>query len=235
MLWAARGNRAKLGAQTLFTITVPTISRQSFGSKLLQRRDMLVAGAALGLPAWAAAQSPQKSSKHIAKRVKPMTAAEESAAARAAAAEIELETGEPAHPAVGTTLRLPTTIKLFDGQDFSEAQVSGKLLMIFYWASWCPICKLVEPRLHDFWLKNRAKGVAVLALSTDTEVQSAFAHIQKTHWKYPASMAAAARLDASLAPRSLPTLLVRSKLGVIVSADEGEIQANEFKDFLVHL
>jgi thiol-disulfide isomerase/thioredoxin len=201
----------------------------------IQRRDMLVAGAALGLPAWAIAQAAKKPAKPTLKRGKPMTAAEESVAAKAVAESIAQQTGEPAHPAVGTTLRLPATFKLFDGQDFSEAQAKGKLLMVFYWASWCPICKVVEPRLHDFWMKNRAKGIEVLALSTDTEVQPAFAHIQKTGWKYPASMAAAAKLDDNMTPRSLPTLFVRSKLGVIVNADEGEIDAEDFKDYLVHL
>lgn len=198
----------------------------------LQRRDMLVAGAVLSLPAWAAAQATRKPG---IKRGKAMTAAEESVAAKTAAAAIAAETGEPAHPAVGSMLRLPAAFKLFDGQDFSEAQARGKLLMVFYWASWCPICKVVEPRLHDFWLKNRAKGIEVLALSTDTEVQPAFAHIQKTGWKYPASMASAARLDDSMTPRSLPTMFVRSKLGVIVNADEGELDADDFKDYLLHL
>jgi thiol-disulfide isomerase/thioredoxin len=201
----------------------------------IQRRDMLVAGAALGLPAWATAQAAKKPAKPAIKRGKPLTAAEESVAAKAVAESIAQQTGEPAHPAVGTTLRLPATFKLFDGQDFSEAQAKGKLLMVFYWASWCPICKVVEPRLHDFWMKNRAKGIEVLALSTDTEVQPAFAHIQKTGWKYPTSMATAAKLDDSMTPRSLPTLFVRSKLGVIVNADEGEIDAEDFKDYLVHL
>ena len=172
-------------------MTVLTMPSPSMIYKPLQRRDLLVAGASLALPTWAAAQAAKKPAKAAA-RGKPMTAAEESVAAKAAAAAIALETGEPASPAVGITLRLPVAFKLFDGQEFSEAQAKGKLLMIFYWASWCPICKVVEPRLQDFWMKNRAKGIEVLALSTDTEVQPAFAHIQKAGLKYPASMAVAA-------------------------------------------
>jgi peroxiredoxin len=203
------------------------------------RRDVLLAGAAATLPMWASSQAPtaKKPAKAAepAKRGKPMTAAEESAAAKAVAESIADQTGEPVHPAVGTTLRLPASFKLFDGQDFSEAQAKGKLLVVFYWASWCPICKVVEPRLHDFWLKNRAKGIEVLALSTDTEVQPAFSHIQKTGWKFPVSMAAAAKLGDVMVPRSLPTTMVRSKNGVIVSVDEGDIEADELKDFLIHL
>ena len=99
----------------------------------ISRRDMLVASAAAGLPAWAGAQA--LATKKPSKRYKPMTAAEEAAAAIAVAESIADQTGEPAHPAVGRSLRMPTSFKLFDGQDFSEAQTRGKLLMIFYWAS----------------------------------------------------------------------------------------------------
>lgn len=205
----------------------------------IARRKLLAAGSVLGLQMWASAQAtPAKAPTNAAqpaKRGKPMTASEESAAAMAVAESIADETGEPVHPAVGTTLRFPTTFKLFDGHDFSEVQAKGKLLIVFYWASWCPICKVVEPRLHNFWLKNRHKGVEVLALSTDAEVRPAFAHIQKTGWKYPTSMATAAMLGDVMLPRSLPTTMVRSKNGVIVSVDEGDIDAADLKDFLIHL
>ncbi len=205
----------------------------------ISRRDILTAGVVASLPAWAGAQvqpagKPAKTNNK-AKRGKAMTAAEEAAAARAVAESIADETGELIHPAVGTTLHLPTAFKLLNGQDFFEAQTRGKLLVVFFWASWCPVCKLVEPRLHDFWLKNRGKGVEVLALSTDALAQSAFAHVRKTGWKYPVSMATAALLGDVMMPRSLPTTMVRSKNGVIVSVDEGDIEADELKDFLIHL
>ena len=210
-----------------------------FLSPSVARRDLLIAGAIAGLPQWASAQgtAPKKPTKTAAptKRVRAMTAAEEAVAARAVAESIADQTGDPVHPAVGTTLRLPTSFKLLNGQDFSDAQVKGKLLVVFFWASWCPICKVVEPRLHDFWAKNRTKGVEVLALSTDTAVQPAFAHIQKSGLRYPASMATAAKLGEVMLPRSLPTIMVRSKNGVIVSVDEGDMEADELNDFLIHL
>ncbi len=199
------------------------------------RRSMLLAGASLSIPAWVGAQTATPKKSATAKRSKPMTAAEEAEVARAVADNIADRTGDPPHPAIGTSLKIPNKFKLFDGQDFSESQASGKLLLIYYWASWCPVCKVVSPRLHDFWQKNRSKGVEVLTLSTDIEVQPAFAYIQQRGYKFPTSMAAAAKLGEVMAPRSLPTLMVRSKRGVIVSVDEGEIDADEFKDFLVHL
>jgi thiol-disulfide isomerase/thioredoxin len=200
----------------------------------LTRRGVMLGGISAVAPAWVGAQASRVKGAQ-ARHAKPMTAAEESAAAKAVAASVADETGEQVHPAVGMSPRLKTSIKLLDGQDFSEDQIRGKLLFVFYWASWCPVCKVVAPRLHEFWQKNRAKGVEVLALSTDTEVQPAFAYMQRTGYKYPMSMASAAQLDGFMAPRSLPTLMVRSKLGVIVNVEEGDIDQQELKEFLVHL
>jgi thiol-disulfide isomerase/thioredoxin len=199
---------------------------------VMNRRTALIASALLAAPGVVLAAA---AVKKPAARGKAMTAADESAAALAVAEAIADQTGESVHPAVGKSLRLASSFKLFNGQDFSEAQTSGKLLLIYYWASWCPVCKIVSPRLHKFWQQNAARGVQVLALSTDTEAQPAFAYIQQAGYKYPVSMAIAAKLGEHMAPRSLPTLMVRSKLGVIVSALEGEIEDDEFKDFLLHL
>jgi thiol-disulfide isomerase/thioredoxin len=208
----------------------------------LVRRSILLAGVGLGVPAWSSAQAASQTAKSavnakssLVRRPKPMTAAEESIAAKAVAHDIADQTGEAPHPAVGSTLRINQKFKLFNGQDFTGAQVNGKLLLIFYWASWCPVCKIVFPLLNDFWQKNRSKGVEVLTLSTDAEPQPAFAYIQQRGYQFATSMAVAAQLGEQMIPRSLPTLMVRSKRGVIVSVDEGEIEADEFNDFLVHL
>ncbi len=197
----------------------------------LSRRDLLVAGvSALAWPGRAAAVPAAK-----AVRGKPMTAADEAEIARAVAEYKADQAGEPVHPAIGMAPRLPASLPLLDGHSYSEAQAQGKLLLVFYWASWCPICKVVEPRLQNFWLKHRARGVELLALSTDVQVQPALAHMRRTGYQYPAAMAASTRWDASFAPRSLPTLLVRSRLGVIVDSEEGDIDAGELRDLLVHL
>ncbi|HVE52172.1 MAG TPA: TlpA disulfide reductase family protein, partial [Ramlibacter sp.] len=170
-----------------------------------------------------------------ARRARPMTANEEAAAARAVAASIADQTGEPVHPAVGRMPQISRRFNTFDGAEYSEARARGKLLMVYYWASWCPVCKLVSPRLHEFWLRHRGAGVEVLALSVDSAITPAVAAIERAGYRFPAAMATTAGLDDYMMARSLPTLMVRSRRGVIVSVDEGDIEADEFQDYLVHL
>jgi thiol-disulfide isomerase/thioredoxin len=191
------------------------------------RRNFMLTGASLALPQWADAA--------VNKRDRPMTAAEESAAAMAMAKAFANETGGMVHNAIGTSPRLRTELTLFDGTAYSEGRARGKLLFLFYWASWCPICKVVTPRLNEFWKKNQAKGVEVLALSVDAEMRPALAYMQHNGYKFPAGMARDAKLPSSMTPGILPTLMVRSRLGVILNVEHGELDDDEITDFLVHL
>jgi thiol-disulfide isomerase/thioredoxin len=196
-----------------------------------KRRQLLAAGAALALPGIAAAQvaAPTRA------RARPMTAAEESAAALAVAESIADQTGDPVHPAVGRMPKLQRSLRTLDGGTYGEERARGKLLLLYYWASWCPICKVVSPRVHEFWRRNRSRGVEVLALSTDNAITPAVASLEHSGFRYPAAMAASAGFDSYMVARSLPTLMVRSRRGVIVSVDEGDVEADELQDYLVHL
>jgi thiol-disulfide isomerase/thioredoxin len=211
------------------------VPANELSTRSLGRRTVIGGAASLIVPAWVHAQQAAKPKAKANAAQKPMTAAAEAAAAKAIAESNAFQLGESMHPAVGTSPRLKAAVTLLDGRSFTENDAKGKMLMVFYWASWCPVCKVVGPRLHSFWQKNQAKGIEVLALSTDTEVQPAFSYVQRAGYKYPVSMAAAARLDESMAPRSLPTLMIRSKLGVIIVVEEGDIEDDEFNDYLVHL
>ncbi|HZY18585.1 MAG TPA: TlpA disulfide reductase family protein [Ramlibacter sp.] len=204
------------------------------------RRRLMLAAAAATLPGWAAAQATATHStanlrNAKARAARPMTAAEEASAARAVAESIADQTGEPVHPAVGTMPRLKHALRTFDGQEWSARKAAGKLLMVYFWASWCPICKVVSPRLHEFWLRHRTKGLELLALSTEAEVSKALASYQLSGFQWPAGMAASAGLGPTMVARSLPTLMVRSRRGVIVSVDEGDIEVDEFDAYLAHL
>lgn len=193
----------------------------------------MLSAAALAWPLSGLAQQP--SGKGTGHRPRPMTASEEAAAALAVAESIADQTGETVHPAVGRMPRFPRPFATFDGIKYSESRARGKLLVVYQWASWCPVCKLVSPRLQEFWARNRDAGVEVLALSVDSDPLAALASFRRSGFGFPTAMASEARLEEYMTARSLPTLMVRSRRGVIVGVDEGDVEAEELQDYLVHL
>jgi thiol-disulfide isomerase/thioredoxin len=168
-------------------------------------------------------------------QAKAMTRSQEQAAARAAAKMVAEETGEKPHGAAGAIITLPQQIPLLDGTKLDGHDFDNKLLMLYFWASWCPICKIVGPQLQEFWQTQRSKGIELLSIATQDAKQKTKAVVDQRHYKFPVTMAADLHLPNSLKTRSLPTVMLRSKLGVILTVEEGDINAEEMKDFLVHL
>ncbi|MCU0813952.1 MAG: hypothetical protein MUC32_06395 [Burkholderiaceae bacterium] len=90
----------------------------------VDRRALIAATGALAVPSWAHAQAAPPSAAEIAAR----------------------EKAAPPLPAVGSALTLPT-VDLLDGSRFEPGQVRGRVLVLYWWASWCPFCALVTPHV----------------------------------------------------------------------------------------
>jgi thiol-disulfide isomerase/thioredoxin len=168
-------------------------------------------------------------------QAKTMSRAQEQAAARAAAKMVAEKTGEQPHVAAGALLTLPNQIHTLDGKNLNSHQYDNKVLMLYFWASWCPICKIVGPQLQDFWQAQRGKGIELISVASKDSEMNAKSAANQRHYRFPVAMANDLHLPASLTPRSLPTIMLRSKQGVILTVEEGDINAEEMKDFLAHL
>jgi peroxiredoxin len=195
------------------------------------RRNSLLALAALSLhePVLANVSKPRKTPPTS------WTIEQEQAAAKQAAQLISEQTGEAPHPAAGEMLRFKQALPLVDGHRWDESTARGHMLLVFYWASWCPICKALAPKLQSFWLSHRHQGLQILAVSADKDPHVSQTTAKKMGFKFPIIMEADLKLDPIFQSRSLPTLLVRSRRGVVVAIEEGDLSREELSELLVHL
>ena len=67
---------------------------------------------------------------------------------------------------VGETVVLPP-IKLIDGTVLAPAHWRGKVLIAERFATWCPFCKVQNPKLEKLYRAHREKGLEVSLLSVD--------------------------------------------------------------------
>jgi peroxiredoxin len=61
------------------------------------------------------------------------------------------------------------TIRTENGRTISVPDFGGKLLVLNFWASWCPPCVQETPSLSQFAQQFANKGVVVLAISVDKD------------------------------------------------------------------
>ena len=107
--------------------------------------------------------------------------------------------------------------KIVQSEDFSQ-----KILVINFWATWCPPCLKEIPHLNELYLDFRSRGVIVLGISMDQgdpDVVQQF--IQRHDVKYPVVMGNSSVGDDFGGIRGLPTTFIVDQNGVIIKRFDG--------------
>ncbi|GBE02116.1 thiol-disulfide oxidoreductase ResA [bacterium BMS3Bbin06] len=71
------------------------------------------------------------------------------------------------------------TLRSLDGKEHSLFDFKGKVLILNFWASWCPPCRKEIPELQKLQGLYRGKKVAVVAVSTDRTLADVRAFLAK--------------------------------------------------------
>jgi cytochrome c biogenesis protein CcmG, thiol:disulfide interchange protein DsbE len=71
------------------------------------------------------------------------------------------------------------TIQADNGRTVTVPNFGGKLLVLNFWATWCPPCVEETPSLSQFAAAYADKGVVVLAVSVDKDEKAYRAFLQK--------------------------------------------------------
>lgn len=70
-------------------------------------------------------------------------------------------------------------VELFDGSRFDPKSVEGKPTLIYFWASWCPICYREMPNVEKHYQKFRDRGFNVIAINFRDERANAIAMLEQ--------------------------------------------------------
>ncbi len=104
-----------------------------------------------------------------------------------------------------------------NGQRQDLQQYQGNVLVLHFWASWCPYCRGEIPKLLKVHGELASKGVKVLTVSTDQDVAKLKQFVAENHLPYP--VIADLEADPSVADQygvsGIPVTLIVTKDGHI--------------------
>jgi peroxiredoxin len=60
------------------------------------------------------------------------------------------------------------TLPRLDGTELHLADTRGQVVLVNFWATWCPPCRGEMPGLEALWQRYREQGLAVVGVSEDT-------------------------------------------------------------------
>ena len=167
----------------------------------LTRRDLL-AGLALAGPGWAAAQGNSSSAPG--------------------------DVRAPALPRPGAGLPL-ADLPLLDGSMFRAGAATGQVLVVYWWASWCPYCAAQSPHIEKLWRWERARGLQILALSIDRTSEAAASYLRQRGYTFPAAMLTPEVAKVLPKPKGLPVVVVRGRDGKVEFAEAGEMFSEDIE------
>ena len=68
------------------------------------------------------------------------------------------------------TLQAPAwQLKTQSGDTISSAQFEGQAVILHFWATWCPYCKKLQPKLVELEKKYQQQDVKIVAISFNEE------------------------------------------------------------------
>ncbi len=77
------------------------------------------------------------------------------------------------------------TLTTFEGETITLSDLRGQVVIINFWASWCPPCRDEAPYLEATWRKYKDRGVVFIGVDyVDTE-PNALAYIEEFDITYP--------------------------------------------------
>ena len=83
------------------------------------------------------------------------------------AAAAQEASGSGACPANAPSAKLDFTLKDMNGAEVRLADHKGKVVLLNFWATWCPPCKMEIPWFVEFQEQYGSRGFQVLGVSVD--------------------------------------------------------------------
>jgi peroxiredoxin len=77
------------------------------------------------------------------------------------------------------------TLAEIGGGEWSFAEQRGKVVIVNYWATWCPPCRVETPGLVNLANEYKSRGVEMVGVSVDEDLAAVPPFIEKYHIKYP--------------------------------------------------
>jgi thiol-disulfide isomerase/thioredoxin len=123
------------------------------------------------------------------------------------------------------------------GSKVSLGQLRGKVVILNFWATWCPPCRAEMPALDALWKKDKDKAFTIMGISVGEDERTVKEFIAKEGYGYPIFLDSSGELGSRFGARSIPTTYVLNKAGKAIAGKVGgaEYDSAEAASFFAQL
>jgi len=126
---------------------------------------------------------------------------------------------------------LDFTLTDLDGKSWTLRQLSGKVVLVNFWATWCPPCRKEMPDLDTIYGELRDKGLIILAISDEDRGKVA-PFVAEHKVSYPVLLDPGRRVNDLFVVRGIPKTFVYDRSGKLVAESIDMRTRKQFMEML---
>jgi peroxiredoxin len=116
------------------------------------------------------------------------------------------------------------TLPSLGGNPTKVSSLRGKVVLLNFWATWCPPCRAEMPSIQKLWVSQKGGAFAVMAVSVGEKESTVKAFIAKEKYGFPVYLDAKASVGGLYGADSIPTTYVIDKDGKAIARIVGSIE-----------
>ena len=113
------------------------------------------------------------------------------------------------------------------GQTWSLDQVRGKVVLLRFWADWCPYCRYEMPIIDKYYRKLNKEGFLVLAVNVKQSPEVALAFTAQLDITFPIPLDPDGKMAKRYGVYGIPTNFLIDRQGIIREILIGEVFKEE--------
>jgi cytochrome c biogenesis protein CcmG/thiol:disulfide interchange protein DsbE len=118
------------------------------------------------------------------------------------------------------------SLTTFKGNTISLADLHGKPVVINFWASWCPPCKIEAPLIERTWRAYKSRGLIFLGVNIQDRKEDALDYMREFNITYPNGPDPSGEIAIDYGVSGLPVTFFVSRNGEVVRRWVGAIEKN---------
>jgi cytochrome c biogenesis protein CcmG/thiol:disulfide interchange protein DsbE len=127
------------------------------------------------------------------------------------------------------------TLQTIDGHSVSLSDYEGNVVLVNFWATWCPPCQAEIPALQQAYETHKDEGFVVLGINDDESEAAVRPFVQGMGMTYPILLDGNGRLLQEYRAQGLPMSIFLDRKGTIKVRHIGYLSAEQLDKYLADL
>jgi len=124
---------------------------------------------------------------------------------------------KPSKPKVADDFALPMP----DGLSFRLSEQRGKVVLVNFWATWCPPCLEEMPAMERLWRRHKDAGFVLVAISLDADPKKVPPFVSARKFSFPVALDPKMAVAEKYGVRALPSSFVIDRQGLMAGVALG--------------